>query len=512
LIGCLRTHITAGRLFFAAALVHALWAMHLGWDHTLLDAHGFRQTQTALSAYYSVSKLPKLAYETPVLGPPWSIPFELPVYQWVVAGLVTALGTPMDPTGRFVSAAMFLLTLLPANAILRRLQISAEGRLLVLGLLLLSPFYLFWSRTFMIESTALFLSTSYLAAGWGSLENPRAGRVAVALGCGCLAGAVKAPTLAAFLVAMAIVGIRAEYARGRSGAPVPRRAILGTVTALLLIVPVAATLLWTHFADAQKELNPSAVHLTSTALRSWNFGTLGKRLDPDTWTSLLARTRHVVPVPVLVVGLAGTLLSRRRWQLVGVCAALFVCPPLVFTNLHTQHNYYAYANNIFLVAAVALGLVALLESGRELRRWGPFALVAVIALECYGHWNWYGLTQLRNQTGSLRISRALAAATQEDDVVLSLGMDWTSELAYYSRRRMLMKPGRAADCLQALPQLCAQLRGYRIGAVILDRSSLGPLTSDEGRQLLAPLGPAAREVYADQTVAVYVAAPDDSGP
>src|SRR5262249_34319229 len=85
---------------FAACLVYASVAASIGWHHTVLDSLAFRQAQTALTAYFMVGRTPCLAYETPVVGPPWSIPFELPVYQWIVAAVVTFCHTPMDETGR----------------------------------------------------------------------------------------------------------------------------------------------------------------------------------------------------------------------------------------------------------------------------------------------------------------------------------------------------------------------------------------------------------------------------
>jgi hypothetical protein len=65
-----------GLLFLVCLQVYAFVA-GMGWSNTILDAHGFRQTQTALTTYFMIGQAPKLAYETPVLGPPWSIPLEL---------------------------------------------------------------------------------------------------------------------------------------------------------------------------------------------------------------------------------------------------------------------------------------------------------------------------------------------------------------------------------------------------------------------------------------------------
>jgi hypothetical protein len=46
-----------------------------------------QQTQTALTAFWHLRGSPILAYETPVVGYPWSIPFEFPTFQILAAGL-----------------------------------------------------------------------------------------------------------------------------------------------------------------------------------------------------------------------------------------------------------------------------------------------------------------------------------------------------------------------------------------------------------------------------------------
>jgi hypothetical protein len=103
-----------------------------------------------------------LAYETPVLGPPWSTPFEFPLYQWLVALTVKAGLFPIDQAGRFVSIFFFLSTFYPFYKILQALRLTPGQIFLVLSLYCVSPQYLFWSRTFMIESTALALAMYYL--------------------------------------------------------------------------------------------------------------------------------------------------------------------------------------------------------------------------------------------------------------------------------------------------------------------------------------------------------------
>lgn len=55
---------------FVISLIWALLTASVGWNHTLSDMHGFRQTKTAITSYYFMQGGPFLGYETPVLGAP----------------------------------------------------------------------------------------------------------------------------------------------------------------------------------------------------------------------------------------------------------------------------------------------------------------------------------------------------------------------------------------------------------------------------------------------------------
>src|SRR2546426_4626680 len=108
---------------FAVCLIWAAFMATVGWNNGLSDAHGFRQTQTALTSYYLMQGGPFLKYETPILGAPWSIPFEFPLYQWIVAEIAALFQTPLEQTGRFVSELFFGLSLLVLWEILSELKI-----------------------------------------------------------------------------------------------------------------------------------------------------------------------------------------------------------------------------------------------------------------------------------------------------------------------------------------------------------------------------------------------------
>ena len=88
-------------------LAQATYYLLAGLNNPVFDRFGFRQAQTAISVYWMVQGGPLLEYETPVLGSPWPIPFELPFYQWVVVALAKT-GLSIDAAGRIVNFGFFL--------------------------------------------------------------------------------------------------------------------------------------------------------------------------------------------------------------------------------------------------------------------------------------------------------------------------------------------------------------------------------------------------------------------
>src|SRR5262245_10384506 len=111
-------------VIFILLLVHSFIAISTGWSHTLNDFHGFRQAQTAIAVDYLVKGGPWIAYETPVFGPPWSIPFEFPLYQWITALVVIVFRISVEQAGRAVSAGFFYASLIPGYLLLRRLDLT----------------------------------------------------------------------------------------------------------------------------------------------------------------------------------------------------------------------------------------------------------------------------------------------------------------------------------------------------------------------------------------------------
>jgi hypothetical protein len=432
-------------LIFAVCLIHSLWAMSRGWNNPLIDAHAFRQTQTAISVFYLLKGSPWLAYETPVLGVPWSIPMEFPLYQGIVAILVKLFQTPIDQTGRFVSAFFFYLSLIPIYVILSYLQVARAFRWLFLSLFLASPLYLFWARTFMIESTALFFSLAYLAyiAVYFRYKSP----IIALLAClfGIAASLAKVTTMAGFLI-LACVWIGINWVKKDSSRNLAKDLLIPVV--VFIIIPFLLAKTWVNFADAQKLLNPMAADLiTSKALRDWNFGTIAQKLSRSEWRNYLTRTLNDVFGGLIISVMALVILpifTSKKLLSYGL-SLLFILTVAIFTNLHFVHNYYPYANAIFLLGASGFTIMGLIEKKRKIWQsvgWFFLALILLSQLQFYRAF-WYP-TKLHGKI-YLEIASQVQSITSPEGVLLIYGRDWNSLIPYYSQRRALMIYSKASE-------------------------------------------------------------------
>lgn len=511
-------HLKRLPLLWIVALAAYMLIVSTGFGPYLTDHFSFRQTQTAITARYFSGAADFLFYATPVVGPPWSIPFEFPLYQAIAKGLHVASRLSLETSGRLVSVAFFLLCFWPLHLLLR--AFGVDRTVGVMMPVLFAPLYVFWSRSFMIETTALFFSLLFLALVVQVVRQPRSGasdaaRFLALTVAGMLAALTKVTTLAPMM--LPTVAATAWLAvRALRGEPTWRRAAgLATVHAIVL----ATALVWVGHTDAVKQLNPIGEPLTSAALRSWNYGTLAQRLDPLTWLTLADRTIDVfypLPAPTysrllaalklaLVLGwlllfvwflLRGSAARRRQ---VGVLCAMYLLPFLLFTNLHRVHSYYQTANAVFLCLAFGLAACGAIETAPDRRTaWRRTGFYAA-ALLSFGLTSTWLLQHRSSREGELvELSDAVRQMSPAGSVIVASGLDWSSVLPYQSSRRALMLPNWATPAMTeaALEKLRAS--GEPLSLYI---SCGKPTTLDAQARKLLHLGdiPPARRI-ADCTI------------
>lgn len=492
----------------ALAAAFGAWALHVGWQHSILDLHQWRQSHTALSAYEMVRGGPFWRYVTPILGPPWPSPIEMPLYQWIVASVAKSRSLDLETTGRAVSAAFFVATLVSYWFALDILDVRPRHRPVFVALALASPLYLFWSRTFMIESTALFFAVTYVLAVHRATKADATSRqtmvwLIVGLAAGVIGGMVKVTTFVPWWTGAAVLAASRAWRRS-----FPRPMVAGVAAGLIL--PVLAAAGWLAFSGAVKAENPLSARLAWSTVAWQHFGPLTMRFSPRAWymvpgSTILGRTRHTVVGSFAVFAGAWLAIAvlRRRLAPSLVCVGLYLVPIAIFMHLYTAHVYYSYANGLLLLTMVGCGVVALLERRDAVSWLGPGLLTAALLAMTTNYLAGYYVDQQSDDTQHWPLAIALRTRVPVNDVLLIYGLDLNPDFTYSARRRAIMSwedRGAGDPLFERSLALLAQ-EGGRIGALV----ACGDTRSAEviartARRLTIADRPSYRDVYCD----VYV--------
>lgn len=449
---------------FAACLAFHFWGVQVGWQSKNLPGGEFRQAQTAISSYWIKADHDfSLAYPTPVLGKPWSVPMEFPFYQWTVVVVSQATHWSLTKAGRAVSIACFYLALPAVFLLLRRWRVATGHRWLVLAVVLTCPLYIFYARAFLMETMALMFSLWF----WVAFERAVAGRnpawLALAMLAGTGAGLVKVTTFMLYLLPSGWWAATRLWAARKRGWWTELAWMAAAVA-----LPFAATLWWLHFADATKELNVLGRDFTSAGLQEFNLGTNATRFSPGMWARKLQIIGGQVTwwPGILFCGVVAALAGRARWREIAACAAGFASVLLIFPVLYTHHDYYYTANAVLLLLAMGLALVALAESPAP--RWLVYGAVGLVLLgQGRSYFAWYYPAQRAISPGGDGLSTSLRALTNPRDVILVLGQDWNSMTPYYAQRRAVMFRDDVARDADRVEKALAALAGEQIGALVI---------------------------------------------
>ncbi|MDB6127052.1 MAG: hypothetical protein JWM35_948 [Verrucomicrobia bacterium] len=422
-------------------LLFNAWGISVGWDNGFLPGNEYRQTHTAITTLFIQREHNfSLAYPTPLLGKPWSVPYEFPLYQWTVVATSDATGLTLTQSARTVSAVCFYLALPAAWLLLGQLGLVGSRRLLPLMMVLSCPLYVFYARAFLIETMALMFSLWFLVAYVKAVKDRSIGWLIVANLAGSGAGLVKVTTFMLYLLPAAVWSVvRLWREAPRAGGGWRNFFISLGWMAAATAIPFALTEWWIKAADALKALNPSGRELISTVMTPYTFGTLQTRLTPEVWKTFgHTIVTHLAPFASLVIfAFVAAFWGGRwkKWMIAGVL--VFAAGPLIFPLLYQWHEYYFAADGIVLMLALGLGLCALLES-RLPRAVTWLLIIAIQAVQIWTYFdNLYPAQRFRSD-GSSGLTRFVHDLTGPNDVLVIAGHDWAPMIPYYSQRRALM--------------------------------------------------------------------------
>ena len=334
----------------------------------LVEAHAFRQTQTAYTALlYARDGIDLLHPRVPVLGPPYDLAFEFPLFQ-AIAAIPIALGLPADPALRGTSLVFFLVSAALLWLLVRRGAGSAAA-FATLVAFLFSPLALVWSRTSTVEYLVVAASLTYLLVGLVWRERGGAVPWLIAAVAGAIAMTVKVTSGAVWVLPLLTY---------RS-----RRSRRDPWVVALAVVPLALGLLWTLYADELRGSAPGTSWMTSIELAPFLFGTLWEHLSLAPWGAILFTAGAWICGPA-ILGLLlrvapGIRATDQRW----FWLAFVLCPFLsiaVFLNAWSIHDYYSIAATPSVAVAIGLAAASLWRA-RALRTL-PLAVLPGVVLAC----------------------------------------------------------------------------------------------------------------------------------
>jgi hypothetical protein len=484
-----------GMIFLAVfCFVYALYLSLKYANQALLDNYSFRQTQTALTAYWLGKNGFSLAYETPVAGPPWSIPFEFPIYQYIVALASRVTKCSLDATGRVVSFLFLALCLIPARAIIKNLNLSNSVFYIFVALLFSSPLYLYWGRTFMIETTAIFFSIASIkyfidiAQSSSSFKNSSLFLIFIILSI-LQKATTGLPVLAILGLVYFFLSMKELFSNIEEKKASTSIFLVNKIMLALLYfgVPLAICIIWTLYTDQIKTLNGLGVSLTSSALSNWNWGSVNQRLSFDLygdviWKRIFERNLSgALGVAILMIALFSN--AKNSLKLIIIISALMGLVPLfLFTNLHIVHTYYQTGNLIFLIFAIAVSLGHVLNNYFD-KKIILFVLMMIMVVSNYF---WFSDEYLavvktkfnKENSRDYAISEILKREIPEGKYFVAFGNDWSSSFAYLAERKSFTVPGffKGYDRISLYPENF--IDEVNLGSVVVCPSGGHPSLSD----------------------------------
>jgi hypothetical protein len=416
----------------------------------LIDAHAFRQTQTALTSFWMLEEGFKLNYATPVLGYPWSIPFEFPIYQALAAGISAITGASIVITGRLLSLAFLIACAWPIIHLTKRLALSPMVAYIAIAMLWSSPTYIYWGRAYLMETAALFFTLAALPYGATIILGKEkwwdyAGFLLFSI----LAILQKITTFLPVLMVLFLLPVLMQI--NRQGPMMHKLKRLSKVF-ILFLIPLLVGTAWSWYADSIRSLNLHGAELISSKLVLWNFGSIQQRLSWDLWYTVILKRSLITNVGAGVFGLPFLVIvpiiswkrgTRNAVLLAVLCLVLFLLPIAIFTNLHIVHSYYQTACHVWLGCAVAILLGASLT-------WYPYyrgiaALVASffvflnIILFYLAYYPHISLTiQDEGQAQqAYHVGKFLQENTQVGSGIVVYNQNYSAEIAFHSERKAM---------------------------------------------------------------------------
>ncbi|MDC3123554.1 hypothetical protein OBB00_02415 [Gammaproteobacteria bacterium] len=465
-------------LLLSLPLVYVL-ADHLNAD--LSDLHGFRQAQTAITAFYINFPFDFLVFETPLFGAPWSVPMEYPIYQIATAGVSQGLGIDLEVCGKLLS----FLAYVSAFFVLKQLLTTPFQRRLFACCYFTSPILLAYSGKFLIEAFAFLFGTMVLVSFFSLARRWKVSVAAVFVISTTLCGLQKITNLMSIALSCGVYLLILMRGGEISAKKLLVLFVLGGLSGIL---PVG----WFIYTELVKGESYILSFLQSAALQYWNFGTFAQRIEPANLANVFGFRAILLGgmLPLVLLAILGRKTATKSGGKLcghetGITVSLLIAgisAPLLFFNLFLIHDYYFFASTGFLLAGVVRCFksdVSFGLSASGVQRAVALFCVASLNLAIYAVWYSPKIGEVPESHALMtEVGDYLGNNLAQDQIFVTAGVDWDATIPYLAERRAIMIPsweraetspqidGRYFDPLVFLGEL-EQLRGgYEIGALV----------------------------------------------
>ena len=414
-------------------------------DDSIAEMFSFRQTQTA----FVIRSMSENGYnpfdaQLPVLGEPWMVPFEFPLFQLIAAMFGDLFNVDPGYAGRLTSTMFFLLSAFGFFLFAAKVFGSVIAYL-SLVIYLFTPFAFQWGSSSLIEWLPVscgvwaLYSATFIDKSKSNIH--KFGVVFLSAFLVSISALSKSTTgaiwmAAIFLFVALAIGANSPFTRDKALFLIG----IGTVYSFALV----PTVLWNSYADMVKSSNPFTAWLTSQSLKEWNFGTFEQRVNLINWKTIYDRVDQTVIGITLVfvavsiyISISQEIHSRNfRWI---VFSSLL--GPMVFFNLYVVHDYYLVAIYPFLVLALAVSIDVISRKLASPDKAYRVMIATVILVLLSTLISPIGSSYMKNYVlveTTPSISSVIARNTKIDEKVIMIGCDWDPTYLYFADRKGLM--------------------------------------------------------------------------
>lgn len=401
-------------------------------QNTLNEHFGFRQTQTAMGIRSAAtSGISFLHLKIPVLGPPYEIPMEFPLFQNLAGAISRFSGTASSTAGRFLSLLSFTLMIMVVCRVIF-ICTNRDTSKIALPILLFNPFSLKWAQACLIESFTLLLL--FLAVLLIIHPGDLGIHIRILIPVCLILGALSKVTTAMLFPLLSILLLLST--------PLETRDKTDRIKLLVgaWILSFGSAYLWTHLADEIKKKGSFTEFLTSSNLKAWNFGTVEQRFDVTNWITFAHRLEFFTgSIFLLFVAFLVEIRSEKKVAL--AWASQIAIGLVLFTNLYRVHEYYFFtllAPSVALISMLITGLTNRAKPAR--RKLSTYLLLFAVVMM-----SWSSPYVVREKSvfypnAKNELSKELTKFTNMSDSIVLLGCDWDPTTFYYANRSGLALP------------------------------------------------------------------------